>query len=94
MGVAFTIANEVVNLVFGVWMESSFGFKLTALGLVAVAIGLAEFCGELLVGGVVDRLGKVRAVALGLLANCVRLWLWLLLGPAWRAQWLAWCCST
>ncbi len=71
MGVAFTIANEVVNLVFGVWMESSFGFKLTALGLVAVAIGLAEFCGELLVGGVVDRLGKVRAVALGLLANCV-----------------------
>ena len=71
MGVAFTIANEVVNLVFGIWMESSFGFKLTALGLVAIAIGLAEFCGELLVGGVVDRLGKVRAVALGLLANCV-----------------------
>jgi predicted MFS family arabinose efflux permease len=70
MGVAFTIANESVNLVFGVWMESSFGFKLTALGLVAVAIGLAEFCGELLAGGVVDRLGKVRAVALGLLANC------------------------
>ena len=70
MGVAFTIANESVNLVFGIWMESSFGFKLTALGLVAVAIGLAEFCGELLVGGSVDRLGKVRAVALGLLANC------------------------
>jgi predicted MFS family arabinose efflux permease len=70
MGVSFTIANEVVNLVFGVWMESSFGFKLTGLGLVAIAIGVAEFCGEALVGGVVDRLGKVRSVALGLLANC------------------------
>jgi predicted MFS family arabinose efflux permease len=71
MGVSFTVANEVVNLVFGIWMESSFGFKLAALGLVAMAIGVAEFCGELLVGGVVDRLGKVRSVALGLLANCV-----------------------
>jgi predicted MFS family arabinose efflux permease len=70
MGVSFTIANEVVNLVFGTWMENSFGFKLTTLGLVAMAIGVAEFCGEVLVGGVVDRLGKVRSVALGLLANC------------------------
>lgn len=70
MGVSFTIANEVVNLVFGIWMESSFGFKLAALGLVAAAIGLAEFGGEALVGGVVDRLGKVRSVTFGLLANC------------------------
>jgi predicted MFS family arabinose efflux permease len=71
MSASFIIANEVVNLVFGLWMESSFGFKLTALGLVAMVIGVAEFCGEALVGGVVDRLGKVRAVALGLLANCI-----------------------
>jgi predicted MFS family arabinose efflux permease len=35
-----------------------------------LATGLVEFCGELLVGEVVDRLGKVRSVALGLLANC------------------------
>lgn len=69
MGVCFTLANEVANLVFGIWMEGSFGFKLTALGLVAAGIGMAEFGGEALVGGVVDRLGKVRAVALGLLAN-------------------------
>ena len=70
MGVSFTIANEVVNLVFGIWLENSFGFKLTALGLVAVGIGLAEFGGEALVGVVVDRLGKVRAVTIGLIANC------------------------
>jgi predicted MFS family arabinose efflux permease len=85
MGVSFTIANEVVNLVFGVWMESSFGFKLTALGLVAMAIGVAEFCGEALVGGVVDRLGKVRSVALGLLANCA---------AALALAAFAWCCFT
>jgi predicted MFS family arabinose efflux permease len=70
MTVSFTIANEVVNLVFGVWMESTFSFKLTGLGLVAMGIGFAEFGGEALVSGVVDRLGKVRSVAFGLFANC------------------------
>ena len=70
MAVCFTVANEVVNLIFGVWMESAFGFKLAGLGLVAMGIGLAEFGGEALVGGVVDRLGKVRSVAFGLIANC------------------------
>jgi MFS transporter, DHA1 family, inner membrane transport protein len=70
MGISFTMANEVVNLVFAVWMENAFGFKLAALGLVAFTIGLAEFTGEVLVGGFVDRLGKVRSVAIGLLANC------------------------
>lgn len=70
MTVSFTIANEVVNLVFGVWMESTFSFKLTGLGLVAMGIGFAEFGGEALVSGVVDRLGKVRSVVFGLFANC------------------------
>lgn len=70
MTVSFTIANEIVNLVFGVWMESTFSFKLTGLGLVAMGIGLAEFGGEALVSGLVDKLGKVRSVALGLFANC------------------------
>ena len=62
-----TIANEVVNLVFGVWMEDTFGLKIAALGAASLLIGLAELAGE---GGtvlLVDRLGKARTVRLGLI---------------------------
>lgn len=69
MSMSFCMANEMVNLVFGVWMEDSFQFKVTSLGALAVAIGLAELSGEGLVAALVDRLGKVRSIALGLLFN-------------------------
>lgn len=60
-------SNEVVNLIVGVWMNDSFGLEIAALGLVAVVIGFAELSGEGLVTFWVDRLGKKRAVAIGLL---------------------------
>lgn len=66
-----TAANEVVNLVFGLWLDQSFGLQVTALGAMAVAIGVMELGGEALVGGLVDRVGKLPAVAAGLLLNCL-----------------------
>ncbi len=69
LGLAASTANEMVNLVFGVWLERSFGLKIAALGAAAAVIGLSELCGEGLVVAFVDRLGKPRAVALGLAAN-------------------------
>jgi predicted MFS family arabinose efflux permease len=69
MGLLMCISNEVVNLVFGVWIEDSFGLKIAALGAAAVVIGLAEFGGETLVAGLTDRLGKPRSVAVGLILN-------------------------
>jgi predicted MFS family arabinose efflux permease len=69
MGLLASAANEVVNLVFGVWMEDSFGLKIAALGAVAAVIGFSELGGESLAGGFTDRLGKTRAVGLGLLLN-------------------------
>ncbi|NOY99727.1 MAG: MFS transporter [Chloroflexi bacterium] len=62
-------ANEVVNLIFGVWLEDSFGLQIAALGASAAVIGLSEFGGEGLVALFSDKLGKERAVALGLVAN-------------------------
>jgi DHA1 family inner membrane transport protein len=62
-------ANEVVNLVFGVWLADSFGLQITALAGATAVIGLAELGGEGLVATVTDRIGKPRAVAAGLLAN-------------------------
>lgn len=69
LGLTVSGANEMVNLVFGVWLEHSFGLKIAALGAAAAVIGVSELCGEGLVATLVDRLGKPRAVALGLVAN-------------------------
>lgn len=60
-----TFANELVSIVFGVWLENAFSLQIAALGAASIVIGVAELGGEGLVIGVVDRLGKRRAVALG-----------------------------
>ncbi len=69
MGLTATIANEVVNLVFGVWMEDTHNLTILALGGTAAVIGVAELSAEALVGGFADRLGKVRAIRIGLIGN-------------------------
>lgn len=56
-------ANENIYVVFGAWMNASFGLDPLALGLVASAIGGAEFASELFVAVFVDRIGKWRMVA-------------------------------
>jgi len=61
-----SMSNELVNLVFGVWLEDSFGLKIAALGAAAAIVGAAEFGGESLVVATVDRLGKIRALMIGL----------------------------
>lgn len=63
------IANEFINLVFGLWMEDSFGLQLAALGAAAAVLGAAELSGEGLVALITDRLGKRRAIFIGLLVN-------------------------
>ena len=61
--------NELVNLIFGVWLEDSFGLQITALAGASAVIGLSELGGEGLVASLTDRLGKARALALGISAN-------------------------
>jgi MFS family permease len=50
IGLTFTFfasaANESVSLVFGVWLEASFGLQLAALGFAAAVIGIAEIGGK------------------------------------------------
>lgn len=71
LGLSFaaSMANEMVNVVFGVWLEDSFGLKIAALGAAAAVIGISEFGGEGLVAVTVDRIGKMRALMIGLCAN-------------------------
>jgi predicted MFS family arabinose efflux permease len=62
-------ANELVNLIFGVWLEDSFGLKIAALAGASAVIGISELGGEGLVALTTDRLGKPRALVLGLTGN-------------------------
>ncbi|MBE3118369.1 MAG: MFS transporter [Candidatus Atribacteria bacterium] len=71
VGLLASAGNEVVNLIFGVWLEDAFGLQIAALGAASAVIGLSELGGEGLVAAFVDRLGKVRAIGLGLAANCL-----------------------
>ena len=69
LGLLASTANEVVNLIFGVWLEDSYGLKIAALGMASAVIGISELGGESFVALFADRLGKPRAIALGLIAN-------------------------
>jgi predicted MFS family arabinose efflux permease len=62
-------ANELISLIFGVWLEDSFGLKIAALAGASAVIGFSELGGEGLVALTTDRLGKPRALVLGLTGN-------------------------
>jgi predicted MFS family arabinose efflux permease len=64
-------ANELVNLIFGVWLEDSFGLKIAALAGASAVIGFSELSGEGFVALTTDRLGKPRALTLGLIGNII-----------------------
>lgn len=58
------VAQESLFIVYGDWMESTFGLSLTGLGLATTLIGLAEMTGEGTAGWSVDRFGKRPVVIL------------------------------
>jgi predicted MFS family arabinose efflux permease len=71
IGLFASMANEVINLLFGVWLEDSFQLQIAALAGASAVIGLSELGGEGLVALLADRIGKVRATGLGIAANCL-----------------------
>lgn len=71
VGFALSSSNELISLTFGVWLEQSFQVKVAALATASAVIGISELSGEVLVSGLVDWLGKRRAVAIGLTLNAL-----------------------
>lgn len=63
------IPSEMILMVFGPWLETSFHVKILTLGLSSLVIGLAEFCGENLSAGITDWLGGKKALSIGLVGN-------------------------
>ena len=59
-------ANDNLFVVYGAWLENSFGLSIVALGLGTAAIGLAELLGETVTATLADRIGLKRSVVTGL----------------------------
>ncbi len=64
--VLIAASAEIVFITFAVWLEESHGFGLGALAALATAVGVAELLAEGTTILVTDRLGKARAVAVGM----------------------------
>jgi predicted MFS family arabinose efflux permease len=62
-----TMALEIPFIVYGAWLETSFGLSLSALGLASIVVGLAEASAEVGTALLTDRLGKRRSVLTGLI---------------------------
>jgi predicted MFS family arabinose efflux permease len=65
------VANENMFVVYGEWMELSFGLQVSALGLLTAVIGVAELSGELIVATGSDRTGKRRLMLVGLVISAL-----------------------
>ncbi len=67
----YTAANESVTLVYGWWVGKAFALNITSLIIAVVVIGISELGGEILVTLFTDRIGKRRALAIGIIGNCM-----------------------
>ena len=65
-GFFVAMANDSVFVVYGAWLETSFGLGLVALGTATTVIGIAELTGETLTATLSDRSGLKRAVTIGI----------------------------
>ncbi len=64
-------AGTNVQLVYGSWLERSYGLGAGELGTTALLVGVALLAGSVSASLVSDRLGKRRSVLLGVLAMVV-----------------------
>lgn len=69
IALSISASNELVNLIFGVWIEDTFKVQIATLAAASVVIGASELVGEALVFTLTDRLGKSRSVGMGLALN-------------------------
>lgn len=65
----FSVAAEIVFIVYGQWLEGSFGLSVAAIGLFTIVVVAAEMIGEGLVTWFGDRVGPHRMILLGLLVS-------------------------
>lgn len=65
-----SVANDNLFVVYGAWLEKTFGLSIVALGIGTITIGVAELIGELMTATLADRFGLKRSVITGL-STCI-----------------------
>lgn len=63
--------NEILNVIYGRWLESSFGLSVESIGASAIVLGVAELTGEAIIAIFSDRVGKRNLAILGALLGVV-----------------------
>lgn len=62
-------ASENVYIVYGAWLENQFHLSVATIGVISIVVCLAEFSAESISTGWVDRIGKRKAILVGLIIN-------------------------
>ena len=65
----FYFSQVHILIAHGAWLETEYGLVPETLGLVAFGQGAADLCGSVLVSLITDRIGKKRAVQIGMLGS-------------------------
>lgn len=60
-----SLGSDVLFVVYGAWLETSYGLSPAAIGLGTVLIGLAELLGEAATAVFSDRVGLRKSIVLG-----------------------------
>ncbi|MCG8685360.1 MAG: MFS transporter [Desulfobacterales bacterium] len=60
-----SLANDNLFVIYGAWLEDSYGLSLTAIGFGTILIGMAEILGEGMTALFSDRIGLKKSVAVG-----------------------------
>ena len=60
------LGSDILFVVYGAWLEQSYGLSLAAIGLGTILIGLAEVAGEAFTAFFSDRIGLLRTIFIGL----------------------------
>lgn len=73
LGYAFFVSagNDNLFVVYGAWLEKSFGLGIVALGMGTSLIGVAELMGEGFTAAIADRFGLKRALFIGLMLTAL-----------------------
>lgn len=67
----FSVAAEILFLVYGRWLEDDFGMSIGAIGVFTLIVVASETAGEAVVTAVADRVGLKRMIMGGLLGSVV-----------------------
>ncbi|MBW1697499.1 MAG: MFS transporter [Deltaproteobacteria bacterium] len=69
IGFVFCIsaANDNLFVIYGAWLEQSFGLSIVALSMATTVIGVAELSGEALTATIADRFGPLKMITIGVI---------------------------